>query len=94
MLTELGVVGLVLFVAAMVGAFAGAIRARKLGPSAAQLSCGVLAARRVLVHSRVDRLVLALSRRDRGGLRSLRRGGRAHLLMPEREHPCPRRRRR
>ena len=43
MLTELGVVGLVLFLAAMAGAFAGAIRTRKLGPSAAQLSCGVLA---------------------------------------------------
>lgn len=41
-LTELGVVGLVLFLAAMAGAFAGAVRARKLGPSAAQLSCGVL----------------------------------------------------
>lgn len=43
MLTELGIVGLVLFLAAMVGAFAGAVRARKLGPSSAQLSCGVLA---------------------------------------------------
>lgn len=44
MLTELGVVGLALFALAMVGAFAGAIRARKLGPAAAHLSCGALAA--------------------------------------------------
>lgn len=44
MLTELGVVGLVLFLAGAGGAFAGAIRARKLGPSSAQLSCGALAA--------------------------------------------------
>ncbi len=55
MLSELGVVGLVLFALAMVGAFAGAIRARRLGPSAAQLSCGALAAGAYwLTHASVD----------------------------------------
>ena len=44
MLTELGIVGLALFVLAMMGAFAGAWRARRLGPASAQLSCGALAA--------------------------------------------------
>lgn len=44
MLTELGVVGLVLFVAVIVGLFAGAVRARRLEPGAANLACGALAA--------------------------------------------------
>ena len=55
MLTELGVVGLALFAIAMVGAFGAAIRARKLGPAAAQLSCGALAAGAYwLAHASID----------------------------------------
>ena len=55
MLTELGAVGLALFALAMVGAFAGAIRARRLGPAAAQISCGALAAGVYwLAHTSID----------------------------------------
>jgi len=55
MFSELGVVGLALFGAAVVGAFAGAIRARRLGPSAAALSGGALGAGTYwLVHSSID----------------------------------------
>jgi hypothetical protein len=55
MLTELGGVGLVLFVMVLAGAFAGAIGARKLGPAAAQLSCGALAAGAYwLTHTSID----------------------------------------
>ncbi len=55
MLSELGIVGLGLFVLAMVGAFAGAWRARSLGPSSAQLSCGALAAGAYwLTHASLD----------------------------------------
>jgi tetratricopeptide (TPR) repeat protein len=55
MLSELGIVGLTLFVLAMTGAFAGAWRARRLGPSAAQLSCGALAAGAYwLTHASLD----------------------------------------
>lgn len=55
MLSELGVVGAGLFLAAMVGAFAGAIRARRLGPAAAQLSCAALAAAAYwLTHASID----------------------------------------
>ncbi len=55
MLSELGVVGLALFGIAMVGAFGAAIRARKLGPAAAQLSCGALAAGAYwLAHTSID----------------------------------------
>jgi tetratricopeptide (TPR) repeat protein len=55
MLSELGVVGLVLFCLALLGAFAGAIRARKLGPAAASLSCGALAAATYwLAHASID----------------------------------------
>lgn len=54
-LSELGLVGLGLFAAAMVGAFAGAIRSRRLGPAAAQLSCAALAAGAYwLAHASVD----------------------------------------
>ena len=55
MLTELGIVGLALFILAMVGAFAGAWRARRLGPAAAQLSCGAMAAGAYwLTHASLD----------------------------------------
>jgi len=55
MLSELGFVGLALFGIAMVGSFGAAIRARKLGPSAAQLSCGALAAGAYwLAHASID----------------------------------------
>ncbi len=55
MLSELGIVGLALFVAAVIGAYAGAVRARRLGPSSAQLSCGALAgATYWLVHASAD----------------------------------------
>ena len=55
MLSELGVVGFALFCMAIAGAFWGAIRVRKLGPSAAQLSCGALAAGTYwLVHASAD----------------------------------------
>ena len=47
--------GLALFGIAMVGAFGAAIRARKLGPAAAQLSCGALAAGADgLAHTSID----------------------------------------
>ncbi|HYH62892.1 MAG TPA: O-antigen ligase family protein [Solirubrobacterales bacterium] len=55
MLSELGIVGLALFAAAIIGAYTGAIRARRLGPSSAQLSCGALAgATYWLVHASAD----------------------------------------
>ena len=55
MLTELGIVGLALFLLAMLGAFAGAWRARRLGPASAQLSCGALAAGAYwLTHASLD----------------------------------------
>lgn len=55
MLSELGVVGLALFGAVVVGAFAGAMRSRRLGPASAQLSCAAVAAGSYwLVHSSVD----------------------------------------
>ncbi len=54
-LSELGIVGLALFLLAMIGSFAGAIRARKLGPASAQLSCGALAGGAYwLAHSSID----------------------------------------
>lgn len=55
MLSELGVVGLALFTALIVGAFAAAIRARKLGHASAQLSAAGLAAGAYwLAHSSLD----------------------------------------
>ncbi len=55
MLSELGAVGLALFAAATIGAFAGAIRARRLGPAAAMLSTGALAGGAYwLAHASVD----------------------------------------
>lgn len=54
-LSELGVVGLALLVAALGGAFSGAVVSRRLGPSAVQLSCGAMAAGAYwLAHSSVD----------------------------------------
>jgi tetratricopeptide (TPR) repeat protein len=55
MLSELGIVGLALFAMAICGGFAGAIRARRLGPAAAHLSCGALAAAAYwLTHASID----------------------------------------
>ena len=53
--SELGLVGFGLFAAAVVGAFAGAVRARPLGPAARLLSAAALASGSYwLVHASVD----------------------------------------
>jgi tetratricopeptide (TPR) repeat protein len=54
-LSELGAVGLGLLVVVVVGAYAGALRARRLGPAAAQLACAAMAAGAFwLAHASVD----------------------------------------
>ncbi len=54
-LGELGVPGLLLLALALVGAVAGAVRARRFAPSAAALSaCALTAAAYLLVHSSID----------------------------------------
>lgn len=55
MLSELGVVGLALLAVTLFGAFAGPVKARRLGPAASQLSAGALACGAYwLVHSSID----------------------------------------